>query len=134
MRKFSMLLLPGLMTLFCCWATTLQTYAIGTRPHRTTKGEIVAVDTNSRTFTLIVGKLRIAMAYHDKTQFIESGHVVQPEAIAEEKKAKVRFVENETGKLTAIRVDLKPADCPTFWMWVVLVTVGSMHGEDNPSL
>ena len=108
MKKFSMLFVAGVITLLYVWATPLQADTAAL-PHGAQKGEISAVDTGSRTFTLIVGKLSIPMSYDDKTQFIESGHAVQPEAMTEGGKAKVQFVEYEPGKPTATKVDLKPA-------------------------
>jgi len=109
MKKFSMLFVVGAITLLCCWATPLQADTdTALLPHGTQKGEVTALDTGSRTFTLVVGKLSIPMAYDDKTQFVESGHAVQPEAMTEGGKAKVQFVEYEPGKPTATKVDLKP--------------------------
>ena len=107
MKKFSMLFVACVITLLCCWATPLQADTAGL-PHGMQKGEVTALDTGSRTFTLLVGKLSIPMAYDDKTQFVESGHAVQPEAMTEGGKAKVQFVEYEPGKPTATKVDLKP--------------------------
>ena len=44
----------------------------------------------------------------EKTQFVESGHVVQPSAMTTGENAKVRFVEHD-GKPWATKVDLHPA-------------------------
>jgi hypothetical protein len=108
-EEVSMLFVAGVIALLCCWATPLQADTdTALLPHGTNKGEITAVDTGSRTFTLIVGKQSIPMSYDDKTQFVELGHAVQPEAMTEGGKAKVQFVEYEPGKPTATKVDLKP--------------------------
>jgi len=78
-------------------------------PHGTDKGKISAVDTSSHTFTIMEGNKSFSMSYDDKTQFVESGHVVQPSAMANGEKAKVQFVEHEPGKPCATKVDLHPA-------------------------
>ncbi|HVN81633.1 MAG TPA: hypothetical protein VMW38_21780 [Terriglobia bacterium] len=108
MKKLSTLFAAGVMTLFFCGATSLQADTAPMLPHGTDKGEITAVNTNSHTFTLREGKKDISMSYDDKTQFVESGHAVQPTAMTKGEKAKVQFVEHEPGKPTATKVDLHP--------------------------
>jgi hypothetical protein len=109
MRKFSIVFALAVMTLFAGGAASVRADTTTILPHGTGKGQISAVDTNSHTFTLMEGKKSISMSYDDKTQFVESGHVVQPSAMAKGEKAKVQFVEHEPGKPWATKVDLHPA-------------------------
>lgn len=109
MRKYSILFAVAVMTLFAGGSRSVWAETTVMPPHGTDKGQISAVDTNSHTFTLMEGRKSISMAYDDKTQFVESGHVVQPSAIAKGEKAKVQFVEHEPGKPWATKVDLHPS-------------------------
>ena len=109
MRKVSILFAVALMTWFVCGAASIRANTTPMLPHGTDKGEINTIDTNSHIFTLMVGKRSISMSYDDKTQFTESGRVVQPSAMAKGEKAKVQFVEHEPGKPSATKVDLYPA-------------------------
>ena len=117
MKKFFMLFMAGVITLLCVWATPLQADTAATFPHGTSKGEIVAVDTEARTFMLMEGKRSIVMSYDEKTQFIESGHAVQPEALKEGVKGKVQFVEHEIGKPTATKVEFHRGHLSLLKMW-----------------
>jgi hypothetical protein len=106
-RNLSILFVAGAM--FFGSLPSVQADTTPMLPHGTGKGIISAVDTNSHTFTLMEGKTSISMSYDDKTQFIESGHAVQPSEMTKGEKAKVQFVEHEPGKPSATKVDLHPA-------------------------
>ena len=108
MSRFSILFAVAVMTWFLCGAVSVRADATTMLPHGTDKGEISAVDTSSHTFTIMEGKKSFSMSYDDKTQFVESGHVVQPSAMVKGEKAKVQFVEHEPGKPCATKVDLHP--------------------------
>lgn len=75
------------------------------------EGEIQAVDSTSRTLTLINEGQEVTFGFDERTSITESGRPVQPASIASGTSASVKYAQRE-GKTWARRIELIPAQPP----------------------
>jgi hypothetical protein len=72
---------------------------------QTVEGQIGAVDTDTKTLTLVDGDKQVTFAFDERTAIIESGHAVPPASITQGAAASVRYSQRG-GKNWARKIEL----------------------------
>jgi hypothetical protein len=78
---------------------------------KTVEGQIQAVDPGTRTLTVVNDAEEVMLAFDERTAILESGHPVQPTAIASGTPATVKYTQ-KGAKKWARRIELAPAEPP----------------------
>ena len=75
---------------------------------QTVEGQIGAVDTDTRTLTLVDGDTQVTFDFDERTAIVESGHAVPPAKITQGAPASVRYTQRG-GKNWARKIELLSA-------------------------
>ena len=74
-------------------------------PVQTVEGQIGAVDTDTKTLTLVDGNTEVTFDFDERTAIVESGHAVPPAKIPQGASASVRYTQRG-GKNWARKIEL----------------------------